>query len=893
MLYGVVQLVGQFHPLDGVHGVIHAVSSAFRLLSPQHHLRVVEKILVDREAFLGPAGLRPVRGNVQRTVPLLQEENIRNDLSSGICLERIVWQADGSQQLGPLGQIPAHGGILGVHCITGGHKGHHAARPHLVQRFCEKVVVNVETQFVVGFVVHLILSERDVTDGKVIEVPPVGGLKSCHRDVGLGVELLCNPAADGIQFHAVQTAAGHALRQHPEEIAHTAGRFQNVAGAEAHLLYRAIDGADDDGAGVVGVEGGGPGRFIFLRGQKLFQFGVLLGPGSFGRVEGIRHTAPAHIAGQHFLLFRRSLPGGFLQVFQQLDRRHIGLVLGLGAALAQMLVGDAEVLGVAAQVVPVFLIGRLLGSPLVGESLPLAIHRDGNRVVRLFLRLRVRRRFGRRGFRPANVQPFHHHVIGQMVFVAGVNSHRLGVERRCLGGFFNSGSGFNRWFGLLLHKAVHLAGIQPAQQRRDFIPAEEQHGQPLFVRVQHFQLNAFGYGAVVGGVAGLQLHRLDDVRIGPAQPQGDLPVALAGTQQFGKLRLVWRADQAVGQHVPQVLVRRVGIDRQELGVKVVAIVCPQKLLEPFPALGPVDGVRNIGGQQLHRVLPQLGDLVLLIVQINRITHMVRGCCGGVGGGGFCFRDSLPDGFIFLIRYGNIHLMGRFAAADGEGVSLAGDGLAGQVECCHLRLGSLIRVVANNTEVSPLLQIVDRRAIVGKTVRPHCAVHIALGHLLGFLQRGVFQALVKTVLEMVVDHYLIPASILLVPIWLALLFCQKFILLDELCDPALHFGPGQGRPLRAVRAYRKRGFAIAAVKLMGQPCGGIFFPRMVFHVADNGVLAFDLAVPVLDSSVNVIVRKWAQQLMEFGIGLVNDLAMQAVTELRHIGVEPDQFQVAGI
>ena len=330
-----MQLVGQLQPLDGDHGVILlAVLGAFGGRAAQHHLRVIQKILVDREAFLGPAGLGPVRGDVQRTVPLLQKQDVGHHIGPGIGAESVVGQADGSQQLGPLGQIPAHGGILGVHCITGGHKGHHAARPHLVQRFCEKVVVNVETQFVVGFVVHLILSERDVTDGKVIEVPPVGGLKSCHGDVGLGVELLCNPATDGIQFHAVQTAAGHALRQHPEEIAHTAGRFQNVAGAEAHLFYRVVDGADHSGAGVVGVEGGGPGRFIFLRGQQFLQLRILSGPRGFVRVKGVRHAAPAHIAGQHFLLFRRGLPGGFLQVFQQLDCRHISLVLGLGAALA-------------------------------------------------------------------------------------------------------------------------------------------------------------------------------------------------------------------------------------------------------------------------------------------------------------------------------------------------------------------------------------------------------------------------------------------------------------------------------------------------------------------------------------------------------------------------------
>ena len=82
-----------------------------------------------------------------------------------------------------------------------------------------------------------------------------------------------------------------------------------------------------------------------------------------------------------------------------------------------------------------------------------------------------------------------------------------------------------------------------------------------------------------------------------------------------------------------------------------------------------------------------------------------------------------------------------------------------------------------------------------------------------------------------------------------------VLLDELGNPALYLGPGQHRSVGAFRADRKRGFAVAAVKLMGQPCGGVFFPRMVFHVADNGVFALDLTIPVLDSPVNVIVRKW--------------------------------------
>ena len=74
-------------------------------------------------------------------------------------------------------------------------------------------------------------AERDVTDGKVIEVPPVGGLKARHGDVSLGVALLGNPPADGIQHHDVQPAHGLAIRQQPEENTHAAEQIQKVADA--------------------------------------------------------------------------------------------------------------------------------------------------------------------------------------------------------------------------------------------------------------------------------------------------------------------------------------------------------------------------------------------------------------------------------------------------------------------------------------------------------------------------------------------------------------------------------------------------------------------------------------------------------------------------------------
>ena len=231
---------------------------------------MVQEIAVDGKSVLRLSGLGPLWCNVQRTVTLLQENDVRYHLGTGILFERVIRQTDGSQQLGTLSKIPAHGGILGVHRIAAGDKGHHAAGTHLVECFGKKVVVDAEIQLVIGFISNLILAKRHITNGKVIEISPVGGLKPGHGDVGLGVELLCNPSTDGIQLNAIQTAVSHFFRQHTEEIAHTAGRLQDVAGLKTHTFHRFIDGLNDRRAGVMGIEGRASGGGIFLRGQQFF-----------------------------------------------------------------------------------------------------------------------------------------------------------------------------------------------------------------------------------------------------------------------------------------------------------------------------------------------------------------------------------------------------------------------------------------------------------------------------------------------------------------------------------------------------------------------------------------------------------------------------------------------
>ena len=107
----------------------------------------------------------------------------------------------------------------------------------------------------------------------------------------------------------------------------------------------------------------------------------------------------------------------------------------------------------------------------------------------------------------------------------------------------------------------------------------------------------------------------------------------------------------MGKHVPQIMVHRIKVCGEELGIEVVTIILPQKLLEPFPALGPVDGIAHASWQKLHRVIPQLCDLMGTVIQINGIAHMIEGDVRIVG---------------------NVDFVGRLTVANGDGVTHTGD-----------------------------------------------------------------------------------------------------------------------------------------------------------------------------------------------------------------------------
>ena len=302
--------------LDGRNGkVLPAVLRAFRGLPPQHHLRVVDEILIDGKAVRVRSKVYPIGFDVDGPIPFLQKDDVADHIRTGVGLERIVGQADRAQQVCALGDILPCGAVLGVHGIAGGDEGHHAARTHLIQRFCEKVVVDGKAEPVVSPVIDLILSKGYVAHGEVEEVLSVGGFKARHGNIRLGIELLCDAPRDGIQLHAVEPAAFHALRQHTEEVAHAHAGLQNVAGPEAHILYCIVNGVDNGGAGVVGVEGGGAGGGVFLRGKCGVQLCKFVFPVILAFIKSVRKTAPTDVFGENVLFFGRGLSAVKLQFF--------------------------------------------------------------------------------------------------------------------------------------------------------------------------------------------------------------------------------------------------------------------------------------------------------------------------------------------------------------------------------------------------------------------------------------------------------------------------------------------------------------------------------------------------------------------------------------------------
>ena len=154
------------------------------------------------------------------------------------------------------------------------------------------------------------------------------------------------------------------------------------------MLHGIVDTTDNGGAGVVGVQGAGTGGGVFVLGKQPFQLRIFLRPTIFAGVKSIRQTAPAYILGKHLLFLGGGTTMLLFQFEQGADGFNVPGILLLCAALAQMVVCDAEV---PSRLRRRFSIQGFIQGSSIREGLHLSVHhsRDGQFVQFLIGKFRL------------------------------------------------------------------------------------------------------------------------------------------------------------------------------------------------------------------------------------------------------------------------------------------------------------------------------------------------------------------------------------------------------------------------------------------------------------------------------------------------------------------------
>ena len=129
---GFFQKLGKVSVFIGHNGIFLAESARHGFPFAQYHFRVVYKVGVHLHTIFVDVQVYPLRLKVNEPIPFLQDQNIRNNLRSGISLKGVVGQADCTEQVGSLCDILPHGRIFLIHCAFARDERYHAARSDLV-----------------------------------------------------------------------------------------------------------------------------------------------------------------------------------------------------------------------------------------------------------------------------------------------------------------------------------------------------------------------------------------------------------------------------------------------------------------------------------------------------------------------------------------------------------------------------------------------------------------------------------------------------------------------------------------------------------------------------------------------------------------------------------------
>ena len=281
-------------------------------------------------------GLRPARiGHIQNgSLPLPQDNEVSDNLGSGVLLKRARRQPERGHQLSVLGEVVAdHPGLL-VHRPGRGDAHDDPARAHLIQRLDEEVIMQVRRQLHVPAIGNLDVHERPVADDQIIEVVGRPTLLVTHDlHVCARIEDFRHATGQPVQFDPGEVAVlGQMRRHHAEEVADAHGRFKDAATLEAHLFGDAPHRLHGRRIRVMGVDDGVLGGLPFVSAEVGTQPIVLFapavpvnGPLPCALEEFLTEGTPTDVGGHGLQFFRRRIAIFLADTLKGLDGR---LVLG-------------------------------------------------------------------------------------------------------------------------------------------------------------------------------------------------------------------------------------------------------------------------------------------------------------------------------------------------------------------------------------------------------------------------------------------------------------------------------------------------------------------------------------------------------------------------------------
>ena len=164
---GFAELLGKVCPLVRNAGGFGTETPRHHFHLSEYHFGMLNKVAVHQDTVFIRAELYPIQLYIHNAVTLLQNENVRHDLCSGIALEGVIRQTDSADEISSLGNILADSGVFLVHRAFACDQCHHAARTELVQGLCEEIIVNQKVVLVVPLVCHLEISKRHIADDTI------------------------------------------------------------------------------------------------------------------------------------------------------------------------------------------------------------------------------------------------------------------------------------------------------------------------------------------------------------------------------------------------------------------------------------------------------------------------------------------------------------------------------------------------------------------------------------------------------------------------------------------------------------------------------------------------------------------------------------------------------